>query len=100
MLREIKIADIRVGQRHRRDMGDLAGLAESIHQEGLLQPIGVTDRLELVFGERRILAVRDVLKRQRELPQDCREADRGLRPVQVSACPPEGVGVKRSERQV
>ena len=64
MLKEIKIADIVVGQRHRRDMGDLTTLADSIRQEGLLQPIGVTDRLELVFGERRIRAVRDILKRK------------------------------------
>jgi ParB-like chromosome segregation protein Spo0J len=39
-------------------------LADSIRQEGLLQPIGVTDRLELVFGERRIRAVRDILKKR------------------------------------
>jgi ParB family chromosome partitioning protein len=64
MLKEIKIADIMVGQRHRRDMGDLTTLADSIRQEGLLQPIGVTDRLELVFGERRIRAVRDILKKK------------------------------------
>src|SRR6516225_758949 len=64
MLKELKIADITVGSRHRKDMGDLTGLAESIRQEGMLQPIGVTDRLELVFGERRIRAVRDILKRK------------------------------------
>ena len=64
MLSEIKITDIKVGQRHRRDMGDLTTLADSIRQEGLLQPIGVTDRLELVFGERRIRAVRDILKKK------------------------------------
>jgi hypothetical protein len=64
MLRELKIASIKVRHRHRKDMGDLTGLAESIRQEGLLQPIGVTDRLELVFGERRLLAYRDILKRK------------------------------------
>ena len=64
MLQEIEIADIKVGIRHRKDMGDLAGLAESIRQEGLLQPIGVTDRLELVFGERRLRATRDILKKK------------------------------------
>ncbi len=63
-LKELKIADIEVGSRHRRDMGDLTTLADSIRQEGLLQPIGVTDRLELVFGERRIRAVRDILKKK------------------------------------
>jgi ParB family chromosome partitioning protein len=64
MLKEIKIAAIKVGQRHRRDMGDLTSLADSIRQEGLLQPIGVTDMLELVFGERRLLAYRDILKKK------------------------------------
>ena len=64
MLEEIKIADIKVGSRHRKEMGDLTPLAESIRQEGLLQPIGVTDQLELVFGERRIRAVKDILKKR------------------------------------
>ncbi len=64
MLQELKIARIKVGSRHRKDMGDLASLAESIRLEGLLQPIGVTDRLELVFGERRLRATRDVLKQK------------------------------------
>lgn len=39
MLKDINIADIQVGSRHRKDMGDLTALADSIHQEGLLQPI-------------------------------------------------------------
>jgi hypothetical protein len=64
MLKELKINDIKIGSRHRQDMGDLTSLAESIRQEGLLQPIGVTERLELVFGERRIRAVRDILKKK------------------------------------
>jgi ParB/RepB/Spo0J family partition protein len=64
MLKEIKIADIVVSDRHRRDRGDLTTLADSIRQEGLLQPIGVTHKLELVFGERRIHAVRDILKKK------------------------------------
>ena len=62
MLKDIKIADIKVGSRHRKEMGDLTSLAESIRQEGLLQPIGVTDKLELVFGERRLRAHKDILK--------------------------------------
>jgi hypothetical protein len=48
-LKELRIDSIRVGRRHRRDMGDLTALADSIRQEGMLQPVGVTDRLELVF---------------------------------------------------
>ena len=53
MLKTLKIADIKIGKRHRRDMGDLASLADSIRRLGLLQPIGVTDKFRLVFGERR-----------------------------------------------
>lgn len=64
MLKEIQISAIKIGSRHRKDMGDLTTLAESIREEGLLQPIGVTDRLELVFGERRLQAVRDILKKK------------------------------------
>ncbi len=50
--------------RHRKDLGDLQALAESIEKDGLLQPIGVTPEYELVFGERRLCAVRDVLKQE------------------------------------
>ena len=64
MLQALNIADIKVGSRHRKDMGDLTSLAESIRQEGLLQPIGVTGKLELVFGERRLRAHRDILKKK------------------------------------
>lgn len=54
---------IRIGQRHRKDMGELEVLAASIATEGLLQPIGVTEDNELVFGERRLRAVQEVLRR-------------------------------------
>ena len=58
---EVKIDDIQIGQRHRKDFGDLAALAASIGEVGVLQPIGVTPSYELVFGERRLRACRDVL---------------------------------------
>lgn len=64
MLKELKIADIKVGHRHRKDMGDLTSLANSIRQDGFLQPIGVTEKLELVFGERRLRAHRDILNKK------------------------------------
>ena len=54
---EVKISEIKIGDRFRRDMGDLEGLAVSIATEGLLQPIGITEDNLLVFGERRLLAV-------------------------------------------
>ena len=62
MTNEMNIADIQIGQRHRKDLGDLDGLAACIKEVGLLQPIGVTPRNVLVFGERRLRACRDILK--------------------------------------
>jgi hypothetical protein len=59
---EIPCDQIRIGERHRKDMGDLGVLAASIATEGLLQPVGITEENLLVFGERRLRAVRDVLK--------------------------------------
>jgi hypothetical protein len=43
----------------------------------LLQPIGVTERLELVFGERRIRAVRNILKKKTMLARGCVQWGRG-----------------------
>ena len=62
ILREVACDAVRVIDRHRQDMGDIEGLAASIAVEGLLQPIGITEDNLLVFGERRLLAVRDILK--------------------------------------
>ncbi len=57
----IPIADIRIGERHRKNLGDLSTLAESIKSEGLLQEIGISPDRVLVFGERRLRACRDLL---------------------------------------
>jgi N6-adenosine-specific RNA methylase IME4 len=56
MIIETPIENIKIGSRFRQDMGDLQILADSIAAEGLLQPIGITENDELVFGERRIQA--------------------------------------------
>ena len=64
MLKSLNISTIKVGSRHRKDMGDLTALADSIREEGLLQPIGVTETMQLVFGERRLQATRDILKKK------------------------------------
>jgi len=61
---EVPCDKIRIGDRHRKDMGDLEVLAESIASVGLLQPIGITEDYTLVFGERRLLAVRDILQQE------------------------------------
>jgi ParB-like chromosome segregation protein Spo0J len=56
MLLEVPIAEIVLGERHRRDMGDLQSLAGSMRELGLLQPIGITGDHRLVFGARRVKA--------------------------------------------
>jgi N6-adenosine-specific RNA methylase IME4 len=56
----IDIAAIRVGSRHRKDMGDLDGLAADIAEIGLLQPIVVTPDRCLIAGERRLRACRSL----------------------------------------
>jgi N6-adenosine-specific RNA methylase IME4/ParB-like chromosome segregation protein Spo0J len=53
---EIPLFRIKANGRHRKDYGDIASLAASIEQLGLLQPIGITANHELVFGQRRLLA--------------------------------------------
>src|SRR4051812_19788247 len=52
----MEISKIKIGDRHRKDFGDIDALARSIEAEGLLQPIGITPDSMLVFGERRIRA--------------------------------------------
>jgi protein gp37 len=61
-MENIPIRSIKIGERHRKDMGNLAALAESIHEHGLLQPIGITKDHRLVFGERRLRACQDILQ--------------------------------------
>src|SRR5690606_11041743 len=53
---EIEISEIKIGDRFRKELGDITKLANSIQRQGLLQPIGVTEGNELVFGERRLRA--------------------------------------------
>jgi ParB family chromosome partitioning protein len=54
----LRIADIKVEGRFRKNLGDLKALARSIKQLGLLQPIVVTKATRrLVCGERRLRAV-------------------------------------------
>jgi hypothetical protein len=67
-IRLVTISAIKIGNRHRKDLGDLSALAVSI-AEKFLQLIGVTPDLELIWGYRRLLAIRDVLRREEILCQ-------------------------------
>ena len=55
-MREINIADIVVSGRRREALGDLAGLARSMSEVGLLHPIVVDSDGRLVAGGRRMAA--------------------------------------------
>jgi ParB family transcriptional regulator, chromosome partitioning protein len=52
----VPIASIVIGQRHRKDLGDIAGLAANIAEIGLLHPIVVRADGTLIAGERRLEA--------------------------------------------
>ena len=54
------IAAIRIGERRRQNMGDIDGLAASIAEIGLLHPVVVTPDHDLIAGERRIEAFRNL----------------------------------------
>ena len=51
-----RISAIVVDQRHRRDPGDIAALAASIDELGLLHPVVVTPDGRLIAGARRLAA--------------------------------------------
>jgi len=55
-LATMEIADIKVGERIRDDMGDIEGLAESIEDLGLLNPVTVDEDGRLLAGARRLTA--------------------------------------------
>jgi len=46
------ITDIKVGKRHRRDMGDIKAFATNVREIGILQPVVVTPAGKLIAGER------------------------------------------------
>jgi ParB-like chromosome segregation protein Spo0J len=50
------IADIKIGKRHRKDLGDIEGFAELIRAVGLLHPVPIRPDGTLVAGERRLAA--------------------------------------------
>lgn len=54
----IRIDQIVIGERARKDYGDLTDLMDSIRQVGLLQPVGLAPGNRLLFGGRRLEACR------------------------------------------
>lgn len=57
---KIKIKDIKVKNRVRSELGDLTSLQESIMKVGLLHPIIINNKYELISGLRRLYACRNI----------------------------------------
>jgi N6-adenosine-specific RNA methylase IME4 len=56
----LKINDIKVGDRFRKDLGDLEALKHSIQEIGLLHNIVVNENKELICGQRRLEAFKQL----------------------------------------
>lgn len=53
---KVLIQDIIVKRRIRKDLGDISDLMESINKFGLLNPLTISERMELIAGFRRLEA--------------------------------------------
>jgi ParB family chromosome partitioning protein len=53
---DVPIEKIHIGDRHRQEMGDMDALAANIREMGILQPIGIDEFFNLVYGQRRLEA--------------------------------------------
>lgn len=55
---QVRVNEIKIKHRIRRDLGDLTQLAESIKHHGLMNPIVINEKKELIAGERRLEAIK------------------------------------------
>ena len=60
------LASIRLSKnRQRKDVGNIADLKDSISANGLLQPLGILEGGELIYGQRRLTAIRELRQEKR-----------------------------------
>jgi ParB family chromosome partitioning protein len=57
---DVPIGNIHVGDRHRRDMGDMEAFTANIREMGLLAPIGIDEFYNLIYGQRRLEACEEL----------------------------------------
>ncbi len=57
---QINIEDIKISKRVRRDLGDIESLKDSMKRYGLLNPITVNSKNELIAGNRRLEAAKQL----------------------------------------
>ncbi|MCF0241164.1 MAG: ParB N-terminal domain-containing protein [Treponema sp.] len=56
----VPVSKIKVKKRVRKDLGNLDDLKESLRLYGLMNPITITKKYELIAGERRLEAARQI----------------------------------------
>ena len=59
-MEKLDVNSIKIGKRFRQDLGDLAAMGRSLQEVGQLQPIGVDDKNNLVFGQRRLVVAKEL----------------------------------------
>lgn len=90
-MEQVKISEIKIGKRIRKNYGDINSLADSLQRHGQIQPILLNKNLELVAGGRRLEAAKqlqwetigatfreeldDVSKRELELEENIRRKE-------------------------
>ncbi len=102
----VRIDEIKIGKRYRKDMGNLSPLIQSIEILGLLHPIVILRDKKLVVGQRRIAAFR-MLQRERipvRVIESLRELDR-IAEHDENICrldfdPVEGVAAGRGRAEI
>lgn len=94
---------IKIGDRHRKDFGDIGALARSINDRGaLLHPIVVTPKHELIAGERRMRAWRQSRFKAEPIPVHVVDIDSIIagewdeNAQQKAFTPSEAVAIKRA----
>lgn len=100
MVEQIRIEQIKVGQRIRQDLGNIEELAKSIKEIGLLQPIVVSEDMTLIAGQRRLEACKTL--GWTEIPanilnlQDILTGEFAENAVRKDFSPSEMVAIKRA----
>ena len=56
----VNLKDIKIKKRVRHDLGDLEALKNSLRTYGLLNPITLNEKYELIAGERRLQAAKQL----------------------------------------
>ena len=56
----VPIAQIKIKRRVRKDLGNLDDLKDSLRTYGLLNPITINSKYELIAGERRLTAAKEI----------------------------------------